>query len=97
MITEVIKVGQDGISSLRNHGFHHFTLIIGFCFTFNDFNRTFRAVADAGTKTIAEQIADQSCLTVNQLHGPFMTIGNADATSVAFLFINLNNFPFHIL
>jgi hypothetical protein len=54
-------------------------------------------MADARPQAIAKQVADKPGLSIDQLHGTFMAVRNANTTSVAFLFINLNNLSFHIL
>ena len=97
MITEMLKMGQDGISSFSNHGLHHLAFIVGFCLTFNDLDRAFGAMTDARTKTITKKITDQPRLPVNELHGALVTVWNADAAPVAFLFVDPDNFSFHLL
>ncbi len=97
MIPEMLKVCQNGVPPFRNHHLHHLTFVVRLCFPFDDFNRPFGAMANACTKTIAEQIADQPCFAIDKLHGSLVTIRNANAASVAFFFINLYNFSLHIL
>jgi hypothetical protein len=52
-------------------------------------------MADARAEPVAEQIADESRLAVNDLHGAFGAVRNACPAAVAFFFVNMNDGSFH--
>jgi len=58
-----------------------------------DENRVARALAKTGAKAVAIRFAYQSRLALDDLDGPFGTGFNAQATPIAFLFIDCDDFP----
>jgi hypothetical protein len=42
-------------------------------------------------QTIAELLAHQLRLAINDLKSPFSTVGNAETTTITFLLVNLHN------
>jgi hypothetical protein len=55
------------------------------------------AVAETGAESVAEVVCGQPGLAVNDGNGPFGARGDAEPASVAFFFVNLNNFPDHVI
>jgi hypothetical protein len=51
-------------------------------------------MADAGAEAVAEKVANQARLTINNLQRPFRAIGNTQTATIAFYFIDLNDFSF---
>ena len=95
MLLQMLQMGLDGVGALPDDVLHHLALIVGFGLPFDDLNRAQRTLADAGAKAIAEEVADQPRLAVDQLECPFRAVGDAFAAAVAFRFIDLDNFSLH--
>jgi hypothetical protein len=54
-----------------------------------------RAVAETGAETIAEVISREPCLAVDNGDGAFGAGRHAQSATIAFFFVNLNNFSDH--
>ena len=91
----MLQMCQNCVAAFGNHQLHHLGFIIGFGFTLFHGNGTFGAVSDTGAKSVAEQVADQPGFPVNNLQCTFVAIRYTIAASVAQIFINFNNGPFH--
>jgi hypothetical protein len=84
------------------HGFalagdsrNYFPFVVGFCFSFFDANGALGTIAQARSKAVAEEIADQARFSFDHLQGALGAAGHAKPATRAFFFIDLNDFPFH--
>ena len=57
--------------------------------------RTFGTGADAGAKTVAEEVADKAGLALDQPERPFRAVRDALAAARAFFLIDTDDLPFH--
>jgi hypothetical protein len=48
-------------------------------------------MTDTGSKAVTEKVAYQSGLTIDDLQGAFVAVGDTEAAAIAFLFVNLND------
>ena len=64
---EMVEMGDDSVGAGFDDVIHNLSFVIGFCFSFFDVYSTFRTVADAGTKAIAEEVADKASFVVDDL------------------------------
>jgi len=85
------RLGIHGFSYVFFHG--GFIKLIGFAFL--DMDGILRTVAKAGTKAVAKIVCRQAGLAINDLDGAFSTCGYTEATTVAFIFVDMNDIPFH--
>jgi hypothetical protein len=61
--------------------------IIFVSLTFNELKRAARTITKTGTKSITIFIANDLCLAVNDLNGPFGTGGHAITTAITLFFV----------
>jgi|SRR3989339_428697 len=95
MAFQMLKMGLDSIVTLFHDVLHDLAFVIRFGLAYLGGNGAFGAVAKAGTQAIAEEIADEPCLTVDHLDGAFRTVWDAEAAASAFVLINRNYASFH--
>ena len=77
------QVRFDDVCPAFDNILHGAALIIGLGFAFFDMDRALRAGADTRAQAVAEQIADQTRLSVNDLQRAFRTPGYALAATSA--------------
>jgi hypothetical protein len=70
--------------------FHCF-FIESFSLSFNDGDGILRTMSETGTQAIAELIADQLCLAINDLNRSLSAVGNTKPATITLLLINPNN------
>src|SRR3989338_178621 len=98
MLLEMLKMSLDSIPSLWNYVFRHdLCLIIRPCLYLFDGYRSLRAMAYAGSKTVAEQVADKPCLAVDYPQRPFLTVWHTKPAPVAFFFVDIDYCSFHFI
>ena len=73
----------DRVFAVADNVVHHLAFVIGFSLALDGFDRPLRAGADARTESIAEQVANQTRLFVDDLQRPLGAIRNAIATAIA--------------
>jgi hypothetical protein len=61
------------------------------------FDGVLGALAEAGAEPVAEVVGREHSLAVYHLDGPFGAGGDAESATVAFVLVDLNNFPDHYL
>jgi hypothetical protein len=76
-------------------GSHNSRLVKFLSVSFHDSQSTLWALADTSTKTVAEGILYELGLASDQRKRALVACCNALAAAVAFLLVNLNNFPLH--
>jgi hypothetical protein len=97
MILKMLQMGKNRILPHLYHPGNHRHLIVRFSLTLLNRDGPFRTMTDTCPQSITHQLTDQPRLTVNDLQGPFMTIGYTNPASIALILINSNDFPQHIL
>jgi hypothetical protein len=95
MAGKVLKMGPDNGRTLLYYPLHDCRFAVGYRFAFDNLDRTFRAGADAGPEPVAEEIAYEPGLIVNDLERPFRTVRDALATACTFRLINADDVPLH--
>ena len=55
-----------------------------------------RTSRQAVTEAIAEMLSHQLCLAVNNIYRTLVTCGRTNTTTIAFFFINMNDFSNHV-
>ena len=70
-------------------------LVVGLGLAFLDRHRAGRAMPDACTQAVTEQVADQPGLAVNHLQSPFRAVRNAEPAPGALIVVDLDDFSFH--
>ncbi len=83
MVLQVGQVGHHGVLSFAHHDLHDLGLIICFGFSLFNGNGPLGTVTQAGTQSVAHQVADQSGFPIDHLQGSFMAIRDALSASVA--------------
>lgn len=91
---KVVEVGFDGVGSGFDDVFHDFVFVVGVSFAFFDVYGVFGAVSDAGTESVAEEVADEACFVVDDLEGAFGAVGYALSAASAFFFVDGDDFSF---
>jgi len=89
------EMGFDDRTSLFYDIRHHRLLIVGHGLTLDHADRTFRAGADAGPEPVAEKIAHEPGLPVDELERSLRAVRDALAATGAFLSIDADDLPFH--
>ena len=84
------------IVSLRDYIFQYLNLIIRFGFAFFDGYGVLRTGCQTCAKAVAKQITYESGFSIDDLECTLGAVGNANAASVAFFLINIDDLPFHI-
>jgi hypothetical protein len=92
---EMFQVRLNNRNTLPDDILHDRLLIVGNSFTLDYRDRPLRTCADAGTKTIAEEITYKPCLPVDKLKSSLRAVRYALATPCASGIINTDYFPFH--
>jgi hypothetical protein len=92
---EMFEMSFDDRHTLPDNRFHHSIFVIGRCLAFDNRDRSLGAGACAGSKTIAEEIAYEPCLSVNELQGSLRAVRDALAASRAFFIVDTDYLPFH--
>jgi hypothetical protein len=95
MAGEMFEMRRNYRCTLPDDIFHDRLLIVGNRFPLNDADRPFRAGTNAGTKTIAEKVTDQPCLSVDELKSTLRAVRDALTASRAFCIVNTDYVPFH--
>ena len=75
--------------------FHDGLLIVGYSLPLDDAYRSFGACADAGSETIAEEIAYEPGLPIDDLKGTLRAVRDTLAASRALVIVNTDYFTFH--
>jgi hypothetical protein len=79
------------------HGFVNLFLIEGIRFPLFDGKGALRALADAGAQAVAENIAHQFGLAVDDFNGFFGAARHAQTAAGALFFIDFDDLAFHTL
>jgi hypothetical protein len=80
---------------LGGDAFHYLPLVIWEGIPLLDCDGAFRTMPEAGSQAVAEEVADQPGLAVNDLERPFRTARNAQSATVALALVNANDFAPH--
>jgi hypothetical protein len=94
---QVFQMCPDNRCSLVCNGCHHRLFVIGNCLSFNHADGAFGTGSDAGTQTVAEEIGYKPGFPVNDLERSLRAVGDALAAPRAFLLIDADDLPFHIV
>ena len=82
----------------RNDDFRqHLPLVVGFGLPLHHADGLFRAMTDAGPQAVAEEIAEQPGLPVDDLQRSFGAARDAQTAPGAFLFVDFYDFSLHML
>jgi hypothetical protein len=84
----VFEVGTDGVRAQGYDVRHHAALVVRFGFPLGERDRALGAVAHAGAKAIAEQVAHQARLAVDDLQRALGAVRDAEPAAVALLFVD---------
>ena len=88
---EMLEVGADRVGALPRDVGHDPALVVGLGLPLRQRDGPFRAVADAGAKAVAEKVAHQPHLSVDDLQGAFGTVGEAQAAAGALLLVDCDD------
>jgi len=69
----------------------HCLFVEFFSVSFNDGDGIFRTMTETGPQAIAELLAHQLRLSIDDLKSPFSTVGNTETATITFLLINPHN------
>jgi hypothetical protein len=96
MVYEVMEMGgYDVWASFGDAFVHDFFFVVGFGFAGFDFHCSGWTVTYAGSKAVAEKVADEAGFAVDDLQGPFGAAWYAVAATGTFWFIYSDNLSFH--
>jgi hypothetical protein len=95
VLAQVIKMRNDGGGALVHHGFDDTALIVLFGFTTLHRERACRTVADAGPESVAQDLSDQSGLSVDYLQCSLRASRDAFPAPVAEVLVDGDDFSFH--
>jgi hypothetical protein len=83
-------MGRQGRLAMRCNALYDPALVIGFSFAFDYGDGASGAFTDTGSQAIAQAVADQSGLAVDDLDSRFMATTGAQAAAIAELLVNFN-------
>jgi CHASE2 domain-containing sensor protein len=95
VVRQVAQVGANRVVPGADDVLHDLALAVRLGLALLDPDGAHRAFADAGPQPIAEQVADQARLAIDQLQGALGTVGNAIPAAVAQLRVDVNDPAFH--
>ena len=77
VVFQVFQMCDGSIFTLSGNDLDYLYFIIGLCFPFLNRDGAFRALANTGAETVAHQVTDQACFSINDLKSAFRTTRNA--------------------
>jgi hypothetical protein len=92
---EMFEMGFDDRDTLFHDRFHHGSFVIWYCLAFNNRDRSFRAGSYTGSETITEEIAYETCFTIDKLKRSLRAVRDTLTASRAFGIVNTDYLPFH--
>jgi hypothetical protein len=97
MAGKVLEMGFDDGCTLSHDILHYRLFIVGDGFALDDDDRALGAGPDASAEAVAEQVAYEPCLTIDDLNSSLRAVRDALPASRAFIFVDANYLPFHII
>jgi hypothetical protein len=94
---QVLEVSPDNRRSRFCNSRHHRLFVVRSCFSFDHADSALGTGADAGTQTVAEEIGNKPGLPVNNLERSLRAVGDALTAPRAFVLIDADDLPFHIV
>jgi hypothetical protein len=92
---KVFEMGFDDGCALPHDVLHYRLFIVRSGFTLDDADRAIGAGPYARAQAVAEQVAYESSLTVDDLDGSLRAVRDALPASRAFVFVDADDLPFH--
>jgi hypothetical protein len=95
MARQMIEMGLDDVRALSHDIIHDRLFIVGLGLTLDDTDRAYGAGTDAGAKAVAEEVAYEPRLSIDELNSSLRAVRDTLPAARTFTIVDTNNLPFH--